>query len=111
VTRRRLVTALLLLGVVALFVVPLVLHAGEAEFTGSDSQATALVEESDPGYRPWFESVFSTGSAEVESGLFALQAAAGAGVLGYVLGRLHNRRALREALAAAAPPDPEAPPP
>ncbi|MGY1705925.1 energy-coupling factor ABC transporter substrate-binding protein [Geodermatophilus sp. SYSU D00697] len=97
--RRHVVTALLVLGVVALVVVPMVLHVGSSEFGGTDGRATELIEES--GYTPWFESVFSPGSAELESGLFALQAAAGAGVLGYVLGRLHGRRALREARAAA----------
>jgi cobalt/nickel transport protein len=98
--RRHLVTALLVLGVVALFAVPLLVHVGSSEFGGTDGRATELIEQS--GYTPWFDSVFSAGSAEVESGLFALQAAAGAGVLGYVLGRLRNRRAVREALAAAA---------
>ncbi|MGY1820713.1 energy-coupling factor ABC transporter substrate-binding protein [Geodermatophilus sp. SYSU D00079] len=97
--RRHLGTALLVLGVVVLVAVPLLLHAGSSEFGGTDGRATELIEES--GYTPWFAPVFSAGSTEVESGLFALQAAAGAGVLGYVLGRLRNRRALREALAAA----------
>ena len=36
--------------------------------------------------------MFSPGSSEVESGLFALQAALGGGVLGYALGRLRSRR-------------------
>jgi cobalt/nickel transport protein len=98
--RRHLVTALLVLGVVVLIAVPLLLHVGSSEFGGTDGRATELIEES--GYTPWFDSVFSAGSTEVESGLFALQAAAGAGVLGYVLGRLRNRRTVREALAAAA---------
>ena len=95
--RRSLVTALLVLGVVALVAVPLLVDGGRSEFVGTDNQATAAITEQDPGYRPWFASLLPPLSPSVESGLFALQAALGGGVLGYALGRLRGRRALRDA--------------
>ncbi len=91
-TRRRLVTVLLVLGTVALFAVPLLIDQGTSEYPGTDGRATAAIQEQDPDYRPWFDSLLPPVSASVESGLFALQAALGGGALGYVLGRLRGRR-------------------
>jgi cobalt/nickel transport protein len=93
--RRRgiLVTVGLIMVLVALWVVPVLLGSDRAEpFAGTDAQATALIE--DTGYQPWITPVFDAGG-EVASGLFALQAAVGAAVVAYIIGRWHGRSLAR----------------
>lgn len=92
----RRVSSLLLLGaVVLIFSLALLLGQRQVEpgaegFGGTDSSATEQIEESNPHYKPWFSPFFEP-SGEVESGLFALQAAAGSGVVCFVLGALWQR--------------------
>ncbi|EPD32520.1 energy-coupling factor ABC transporter substrate-binding protein [Propionimicrobium lymphophilum] len=71
---------------------------GEA-FGGTDSVVTEQIEES--GYEPWFSPIFEPGSGEIESGLFALQAALGAGIAGFALGNLRGRKKAAEELTPA----------
>lgn len=77
--------------VVVLAVAPLMMLR-DAEFGGADGQAEEAVGELQPEYKPWFAPFWEPPGGEVESLLFALQAALGAGVLGYGLGFLRGRR-------------------
>lgn len=76
---------LLLLLAVALIIIPLVLNSG-AEYGGADGEAKDLIGKINPGYEPWFSSIYEPPSGEIESLLFSTQAALGAGVIGYYLG-------------------------
>lgn len=76
---------IMLLIAVALIVVPLVLKPG-AEYGGADGQAEDAITEISPDYKPWFSSLYEPPSGEIESLLFATQAALGAGIIGYYLG-------------------------
>jgi cobalt/nickel transport protein len=80
----------LVVTVIALAVVPLI-FVRDGEFTGSDDQAEKAISEVHPGYQPWFKPLFEPPSAEIESLLFASQAALGAGVIGYVIGLYKGR--------------------
>ena len=82
--------ALLLLVAAVIVAFPLVARLAP-EFAGTDSEAMGLVNEIDPGYEPWFEPLVELPGSEMESLLFSLQAAIGAGILGFVLGRMTSR--------------------
>lgn len=83
-------SVLLLAAAAAIVAAPLVIPGLKGEFKGSDDLGAAAILESRPDYKPWFEPLWKPPSGEVESMLFALQAALGAGVLGYVIGRRHS---------------------
>ena len=86
---------LLGLATLALVVAPLIFVKGQ--YGGSDDQGSAAVAASRPGFHPWFEPIWKPPSPEIESLLFALQAAIGAGTIGYVVGRIHGAAKEREA--------------
>lgn len=75
---------ILLLGVILLAVLPLYFVQGE--YGGADGEAEGAIQEIDKSYEPWFESLWEPPSGEIESLLFALQAAIGAGVICYYIG-------------------------
>ena len=58
--------------------------AGDKSWEGADGEAAELIEAS--GYEPWIEPFWEPPSGEIESLLFALQAAIGAVIIGYVFG-------------------------
>jgi len=95
---------LLMIAVVLLSALPLWLvsaPAPDAEgkvaelFTGADDKARDLVSEIAPNYQPWFKPLIEPASGEIASLLFALQAALGAGFIGYYLGSARTRERLR----------------
>ncbi|MGW7359224.1 energy-coupling factor ABC transporter substrate-binding protein [Streptomyces sp. NPDC054802] len=94
-SRNARINTLLLLAVAALAVLPLVLGLGDHKaepFTGADGEAEAAITELEPDYEPWFSPLYEPPSGEIESALFSLQAALGAGVLAYYFGLRRGRR-------------------
>jgi cobalt/nickel transport protein len=82
---------ILIILVILLAVIPLWMK-GNAEFSGADGQAEQVIAQTRPDYQPWFSSVWEPPSGEIETLLFALQAAIGAGFIGYFLGYMKARK-------------------
>ena len=82
---------ILIVIVVLIAVIPLV-FLKDAEFGGADGLAEEVITEIAPDYEPWYNSLLEPASGEIESLLFALQAARGAGVVGFVLGRVTGKK-------------------
>ena len=67
-------------------------------FAGADNKAMALIGDIAPNYVQWFKPIMEPASGEIASLLFALQAALGAGFIGYYLGvSVTRERMKREA--------------
>lgn len=80
----------LLMAVLALAAVP-VLLLPHADFSGADALAKKTIGQINPGYKQWFFSLWEPPSGKIEGLLFALQAALGAGVIGYIFGFMKGR--------------------
>jgi cobalt/nickel transport protein len=76
---------------VALAVAPFIIKSG-AEFTGADNLAQQAINQLRPDYTPWIKSLWEPPSSEISTLLFTLQAAIGAGFIGYYLGSRKNRK-------------------
>jgi len=70
--------------------------ARDAEFGGADGQASEAISELNADYTPWFESFWEPPSGEVESFLFALQAAVGSGFVFYYIGYSKGKHSLNK---------------
>ena len=88
-------TSLLLLGIVIILAVIPLLLVRDSEFGGADGAAEEAITEVAPGYTPWFTPLLEPPGGETESLLFALQAALGAGLIGYFFGLKHGQRTTR----------------
>lgn len=80
---------LITLGVIVVFIAAFayVSSTGNHEWGGADSQAEEVISDLTGGtYQPWFQSIYTPPSGEIESLLFALQAAIGSLIIGYFLG-------------------------
>ncbi len=63
-------------------------------FAGADDKAKDTISTIAPQYKPWFNPIMEPPSGEIGSLLFALQAALGAGFIGYWLGSSVTRSRL-----------------
>ena len=85
----------LLGGALILSMAPVLIYQGK-EFKATDSINITAIEQIKPDYKPWFEPVIKTSGGEVETFLFATQAAIGSGVVCYILGLYKGRTERRK---------------
>lgn len=71
-------------------IVPLV-FIQDSEFGGADGKAEEVIKEINPEYEAWTAPILEPPGGETESLLFSLQAAIGAGLIGYGFGVLRER--------------------
>ncbi len=88
-SKKNLIIILLILCILIAAIPLLVIK--DSEFGGADGAAEDVISEVDPNYKAWASPVLEPPGGETESLLFCLQAAIGAGILGFGLGVLKER--------------------
>ena len=94
--QKSVINICLLSGAVILSMAPVLMYQGK-EFKATDSINITAIEAVKPGYKPWFEPVIKPSGGEVETFLFAAQAAIGSGITCYILGLYKGRTERRQA--------------
>jgi cobalt/nickel transport protein len=93
--RKSSINILLLSGAVIISMAPILMYQGK-EFKATDSNNITAIEQVKPGYKPWFEPILKPSGGEIETFLFATQAAIGSGVTCYILGLYKGRTERRK---------------
>jgi len=82
---------ILFLLIIVIVLVPLI-FMGDSEFGGADGEAEGVILDINPDYEPWAEPILEPPSGEIESLLFSVQVAIGAGTIGYILGMFREKK-------------------
>ena len=93
---QKLTNSWLLGMVIVLSLAPVLIFQGQ-EFKATDSRNQTAIAEIKPEYKPWFQPIVKPSGGEVETFLFAAQAAIGSGVTCYILGLYKGRTERRQA--------------
>jgi cobalt/nickel transport protein len=91
VQRRTLIMVLIIIGLVAF---PLLFESKAVSAPSSDDQGPAWILST--GYIPWVNPLWEPPNSDMEAGLFAFEAAIGAGIMGYIFGMWHAQAKMRK---------------
>lgn len=84
-------TVIILILVCAIIAIVPLIFIKNSEFGGADGEAEEIISEINADYEPWASPILEPPGGETESLLFCLQAAIGAGIIGYGFGVLRQR--------------------
>ncbi len=93
--QKPLINVWLLSGAAILSLAPVLMFQGQ-EFKATDSRNQTAIAEVQPEYKPWFKPIIKPSGGEIETFLFATQAAIGSGVTCYILGLYKGRTERRK---------------